>query len=456
MARPTRRWSRRASIGAVLSGVVSIGAGAAGMATANAAADPGSNFGSLSIATSAAAIRAPFYSHAGEDVAAEVPWAASTLQSGGVGRAITSVFWPGDTGGHGGDTLYLLGVPCIPTNPQGLIPVPVPCIYQPPQPPYSDYAPLNDPYKAEAQTGTGKPTVTNGGPGVDMTATAKQDDVSAITNMSGSMVPGIGDSFGATSAKSVIKLTGPNTAVIDALSTVHDVSLGGGAITISSITSVAHAVTNGKTGVGSASTTVNGMKVGGVPVTVDDKGIHVDGQGSALPSTDTLNKALAQSGFQIFVAKPTKSVKGASVNLDSGNLVFMQNQPQYLSNANDSGRVLVLGGAGIQADSSLGYPYLPLPAAAPPPVGAPPATSGAASAPAAGTPGALPQIAGSAPSGQTPVIALAHESGLPHGAVPAAFVVLVLLGSGLVAAGLRRLPDRVLATAGAACTLGGS
>jgi hypothetical protein len=47
----------------------------------------------------------------------------------------------------------------------------------------------------------------------------------------------------------------------------------------------------------------------------------------------------------------------------------------------------------------------------------------------------------------------AQKSKLPGG-IAAAWVVVVLIGAGLLAAGLKRLPDRVLAAGGTVCTLG--
>jgi hypothetical protein len=41
------------------------------------------------------------------------------------------------------------------------------------------------------------------------------------------------------------------------------------------------------------------------------------------------------------------------------------------------------------------------------------------------------------------------------GGLPPILVMLVILGSGLIAAGLRRLPDRVLQEPSTVCTLGG-
>src|SRR5205814_3434667 len=106
--------------------------------------------------------------------------------------ALTSMYWPGDTGGHGGDTLKLLGTPCILFNPQGALPVDPPCVYQPPSPPDTAYESFNDPYKAEAQSGRGDPSTTGGGQGVSMRAVAHSTDASAQTTMSGSQIPGAG------------------------------------------------------------------------------------------------------------------------------------------------------------------------------------------------------------------------------------------------------------------------
>jgi hypothetical protein len=47
----------------------------------------------------------------------------------------------------------------------------------------------------------------------------------------------------------------------------------------------------------------------------------------------------------------------------------------------------------------------------------------------------------------------AAEHKLPGG-IAAGWVITALLGSGFIAAGLKRLPDQVLAKTGGACTLG--
>src|SRR5437763_3443941 len=446
-------WTRRTAAATFLVGLAAAGTGVAGMVSAGAAADPGSGLGAVSVTATASGIRTPFYSSGGEEVGGQVAWATASMVTGGQTHALTSMFWPGDTGGNGGSTLALLGTPCIPPNPNGLIPAPVPCVYQPSPPPQSVYDSLNDPYKAEAQSGSGAPEATGGGQGVNMHAVAHDTDALASTTMSGSALPAAGDQFGSTSTISSVKATGPATVTVDATSVLHNVSLGGGAITIDSVTSVAHAVSDTVHATGSASTTVHGMKIAGVPVTVDDTGVHIAGQGSSLPGADQLNTALEQSGFKVFVAKPTKTVKGPAILLDSGNLILMQTNGQYKTSANDTQRILILGGAGIQANTGKGFDF-----ALPPVTGVPGGvTAGTPGSPGtAGVPGTTGTVTAAQP-GTAPVVATPQLAGnstkLPGGLAPG-WVVLALVGAAIAGGAMRRLPDKVLATAGAACPLG--
>jgi hypothetical protein len=452
-------WRRRTAVATMVLGAATLGSGVAGLAAAQASgAAVGSGLGAVDVTATASGVRAPMYSNSGEDVAGEVPWATSSMQTGGVTHSLTSVYWPGDTGGHGGDTLYLLGTPCIVPNPAGVLPVQPPCVYQPPQPPPSTYQPLNDPYKAEAQSGRGKGADDNGGQGVTMRAVAHDIDASATTTMDGSIAPSSGSQFGKTTVTTNVREVGSNTVVIDATSVLHNVSLGGGAITIDSVSSVAHAVSNTAQATGTAHTTINGMKIAGVPVTVDQNGVHVAGQGGPLPPVDQLNQALAQSGFQVFVAKPSKQVKGAAITLDSGSLVLLQTNSQYVHNANDTSRMLVLGGAALQANTGKGFGGLGNISIPPPPASSTGTTGTPGTAGTPGTPG-TPGTAAVTETGTSPVVAgtpslAAHSSPLPGG-IPAGWVVLTVLGAALVAVGLRRLPSEVLTSTGPSCALRG-
>ena len=458
---PSSRWRRRASAGLLALGIATLGGGATGMAAAHAAASPGSNFGNIDITVTATGLRSPFFSHSGEDVEGEAPYAFAQLSSGGTGNALTSVFWPGGTGGNGGSTLKLLAGGCVPPNPANTVPIPIPlplpnppCLAHSPTLPDVVYQNLNDSYKAEVQSSDNKTTVTKSNPGVDMTATANSKLTAATTVMAGGKLPGAGDTFGTTTTSSSIKLTGPNTAVIDAVSVMRDVKVAGGALSFASVKSVAHAVTDGKKASGSTGTTVSGMKIAGVPVSVDNKGVHIKGQGSKLPSLDALNSALKKAGVSIYVADPTKKVKGARADLFSGQLIVMENNSQYTSNANDTGMVLSLGGVSISADTSRAYQFSALPPVTPPPAAQPPAKTAVpgVGAPASSSVPNSPTVASAPQQGSSPILAAARMK-LPGG-IAAGWVVLCVLGAGLIAAGLKRLPDRVLAASGGACPLG--
>ena len=66
-------------------------------------------------------------------------------------------------------------------------------------------------------------------------------------------------------------------------------------------------ITNSGTPKGTASVSVGGATVGGVPVTIDQNGVHVQGQGSGLPygqADDALNAALKTAGVQMYTVDP--------------------------------------------------------------------------------------------------------------------------------------------------------
>ncbi len=424
-----------------------------------AAGKPGSALGSVSVNATAAAVRAPFYSSSGEDVEGEVPFASSTLASGLAGEAVTSVAWPGGTGANGGTTLYLLGPQCVPPNPTGLLPLPCPTTL--PQGPQSGYNKLNDTEKAQAQTGSGKPTDTHNGPGFKQTATAKPTLISSATNVSGSSAPSVSETFGKTSASTIVKVTGPKTVVATATSSAHNVSLAKGLIKFGAVTSVAHAVSNTKTAKGTATTTVSNASIAGVPVTIDESGVHLKGSKAPLPATSVVNKALNGAGIQIFFAKPTKQVNKASVTVNSGNLIVLFNQSQYVKNANDTGALLILGAASIGENTGKGTVPQPIPSpTAPPPSTPPSAHSGpTGSTPTGGTGGSV-SVGGTTGggSGQQPAVAgpgsQLASSGLqlPSG-WQLAWLIVGLVVAGAVAFALKRLPDRMLATTATTCPL---
>jgi len=89
-------------------------------------------------------------------------------------------------------------------------------------------------------------------------------------------------------------------------SSLGRVSLGGGQIVIEGI-HVTASITNDGTPSYKAAVTVASATIGGVPVTIDQDGVHVSGQGQGLPyqqASDSLNGALKQAGIQLFLVGP--------------------------------------------------------------------------------------------------------------------------------------------------------
>lgn len=101
--------------------------------------------------------------------------------------------------------------------------------------------------------------------------------------------------------------SGTCTLVLTGESSVGRVSLGGGQIVIDGIHVTASITNDGTTPSYKAAITVASATIGGVPVTIDQNGVHVAGQGGGLPyqqASTALNSALKQAGIQIFLVAP--------------------------------------------------------------------------------------------------------------------------------------------------------
>jgi hypothetical protein len=89
-------------------------------------------------------------------------------------------------------------------------------------------------------------------------------------------------------------------------SSLGRVSLGGGQIVIEGI-HVTASISNDGTPSYTANVSIASATIGGVPVTIDQDGVHIAGQGGALPyqqAGDALNSALKQAGIQLFLVGP--------------------------------------------------------------------------------------------------------------------------------------------------------
>ena len=361
------------------------------------------------------------------DQEGEAPEASSSMASGPVGHALASVAWPGPIAGNAGTLILIL---------------------RPDAPPQAGT--LNDPIRAEASTGQNPPTAKyDSVPGTVLTATAKPDLVEsdAVINNTTSD-PG---TFGPTHVHSRTANLGASGKA-EAMSLVQNIDVAGGVIKIQSVASNASATTDGTKADGTATTTVNGMTVNGVPATVDEKGLHIGDQNQPANQqiNDAANQALTQAGINVIVSAPTKTVQGGAAQVQAGSLII-----SWATGAGNPTFIMTIGGAAASVAAASA------------------ADEGSSVADTGGTP--VSSISGdvsSSPVGDTAVAGVAPGSlGVASGqagsgspvtkdvssaasVTPASFVghptragwvVLGLLAAALLGIGVRRLTDDLLA-----------
>jgi hypothetical protein len=396
---------------------------------APAAADTaGSGLGAFSLSASAPAVQfrvaepSTCFSSAAATNGCEgvMPEAVSTLRSGPLGHGLAAVVWPGVIASGAGSLLITAGGSGVP--PQATT--------------------LNDPVKAEAYNNTGSHTVTyDQVPGSMMSATAYDDRVSATGSVLQSLVLPIG-SFGRTTGTSDVHLVGADKGVAVAHSEVQDVTVAG-VVRIASVVSDATATTDGRHATARGGTRVSGISVAGVPVTIDSGGVTVAGQRVPVKNAQqTVNSALAGLGMSIAVSPAQGTPMGAQVTYTASSLVLVWASPGGAT------ETLVLGGANVSvaAGTALRFPGGILPttlpgAAGPGGSGVGPVSSAAGGQQSPGGP-VGPGIA--APQGSPGHLLLPLGLDVPLPALPWLAGILGALATVAVAAGLKRLPDRVL------------
>jgi len=365
-----------------------------------------------------------------------IPETVSMLRNGPIGFGLSSVVWPGTLAGNLG-SLLLAANPNTP----------------------GQASMLNSPVRAESRTGTGPDTVTNDDyPGTTMTATAKDDAVSAKADVASSQSAPVG-TFGNSSSATSVRLTGPALAVGDAASRADDVKLAAGAVTIGSVTSNVSATTDGVKATVKGKTVVNDLRIGGVPVTVDDKGITVQDQNNPAnaAAAAAVNAVITNLGMKIGLSQPMGKPEGGKVDYTAGSLTFSWTTPGGAFTAIFGGASVSLAaaqGGGFDFATDLGggiEPFVPAPGA--------PSGGGFVPAPAPGVATLPEQAVDSVPPvtspADQPVAPLLSAAGVPlPGPGSPAYLVAGLFGAGLLFAGLRQLPDRVLEATASNCLLG--
>lgn len=428
----------------------------------------GSGFQSLSLSATATSQRVIADQVAGQPPGtadsgvpdAEVTMTAST------GHALASAVWPTALVGNAGSLLYLLGPnPCTPD----IGPIAAQCSpVAIPTPVLNQYHYLNDPVRAEAQYPT-KPHDVNDIPGATMQASADPGKVSADAVV-GAETSSDAYAFGTTHASSTVALTGPAQATADALSSVSNISFAGGAISIGSLDSEAHATTDGKVAQSRGSTTVHNMSVNGIPVYIDSTGVH--GGSADVPdaaATGAVNQILDKFGLTAYLTKPMVTTKGGATTYSAASLVVVWDTAPSKPGTMDV--VFVFGGAQVTASANLPFS---LPATPDLSAGSSLAggsgngaasdlgstsgsSAGSSSGPLSSASAGLPIAGGNgaASSAALPSLAASHAA-IPGVGVNPWWVILALLGTAIFAGGFRRMPDRMMDQPLASpCDLGG-
>lgn len=253
-----------------------------------------------------------------------VPESSADVSTGPIGRALATVAWPGPVMGNAGSLILVLR----PDAPK-------------------DVTALNDPVRAESRIGDDPPQKTyDGVPGTTMATYAAPDKVtsdSAVKNATGDE-----STFGPTTAHAET-LLGDASATSNASSRIENVSLAGGAIKIESVTSTAHAVSDGAKAEGDAVTHVEGLTIGGVAATIDQDGLHFGN--SSAPANAVANQiarqALEKSGAELVLSAPIEEVDGPSANVNAGSLLVTWTTPGGTFG-------VILGGARAEATAGPG------------------------------------------------------------------------------------------------------
>ena len=381
---------------------------------------PGSGFGSVTLHAVGHGEEFLFSSTTQIPAQMSVPYSAASFQLG-EGTGLATVAWPGDTGASLGTTLVVgFGAPD-----QAMI--------------------LNDPAVAVARSGSGDADVSNTTvPGATVHATATKRKATALASADGTSA--LATTAGSATSSSTVELTGPSTAVGAASSSARDVTLG--PVHVGSVVSSASGTTDGLHASAKGSTSVTGVTVAGVSVTVDEHGVSVAGNG-VVPAgaADAVTSALAQAQVTLRLTKPVTTVAGGRVEYSTGALV-----------ATTPFGTLTLGGAEVvlsatPADASVLPPAVPDgPASAPVGTSVPPGLSAPGTVAAGGGSVPPPTVNGPLPQGSSnPVLAAVPVS--VRTGYGWAWLVSGLLLSFLAASGLLALSSRWLAPDLSGCPL---
>jgi hypothetical protein len=440
----TRRRNRKVGAALLFAGILSAG-GAVWQAMPAAADDDGTPI-SFELHATANGISMILPAGDSANVEGDVPQADASLAAGPIGSGLATIAWPGATAANAGALLQVLQPGCTVGSQTGL-PLGEPVCPLPDQ-----ASKLNYPVKAEAKTGQNPPTSSfDAAPGVSLKATALPNLVESTAHVQNASSTGL--SLGTVSATARTR-TEDTKVISEADSTTQNIDIAG-VLKIQSVVSTARASVDGGKGTGDAVTTASGVTIADQPVTIDQNGLHlVDRSGTPLGAVanQIIQQALGSSGMTITATAPTKKVEDGKVEMHAGVIVI-----GYKS---DSGPfTMTIGGATATAQSGAGFDDLTSFDSTDLGTGGDlgVTTGDLGSVGDLGTTG-VDTGAATTPRSGTGEVALGNTQNAAAGGKPLkpGAVILGVLAAGLLAFGMRRLGDGVLAEqAGTSCPLDG-
>jgi hypothetical protein len=152
----------------------------------------------------------------------------------------------------------------------------------------------------------------------------------SLTKESSAPPSSSGSGGGAAFESSTLAAVDPHSGdvVTNGESSLGRVSIGNGQIVIRGI-DVSVAVTNNGKPKGKAAVNVGAASIGGVPVTIDQDGVHVKGTGANLPyakADDALNGALKKAGVELHTVEPEikKAANELTITATGVHVAFVQ------------------------------------------------------------------------------------------------------------------------------------
>lgn len=248
----------------------------------------------------------------------DVPEDSSQFETGPLGHALATIFWPGSVAGNFGSLAGELGLP------SQLAPV-------------ADM--LNYPVRAESfyPAGPTDATYPAGAPAsglLEMTSHADGNNVWAKAAIADDTISGLYDLQGVAGSTTA---TATSMAQSTAAGSFHSLSLLGGLIQIGATSSTASAQSDGNSPSGTSTSHVGAITIAGQPVSIGSDGIvigpassTVSGLLSALP-TDLINQIVSAINLKITLLPQTETNQAPAEQITSGGLQISFSLPQDLS-----------------------------------------------------------------------------------------------------------------------------